>query len=125
MRYLLDTHVLLWWLNDDKALPPKIVDIISDEKNMIFVSAVTAWEIAIKKVLGKLSAPGDFGSIFLANNFKELPIRFHHVEALENLPHHHNDPFDRMLAAQAMCESLTLITADAKIAQYDLPVLKI
>jgi PIN domain nuclease of toxin-antitoxin system len=122
--FLLDTHVLLWWLADDPALSTKARHVISDEKNIIFVSAASAWEITIKKALGKLEAPDALEEALQENNFKELPITLQHVLAIQGLPHHHGDPFARILIAQAKCESLTLITADEKLVGYEVALLK-
>lgn len=121
MTYLLDTHVLLWWLAEDSALSSKAQALISDKRNVIFVSAASIWEIVIKKALGKLHVPEDLESIFQKTHFQELPMTACHAIAIEHLPHHHRDPFDRMLIAQAKCDGLTLITVDQKIKLYDVP----
>ena len=125
MNILLDTHILLWWLADNKALSKKGRSLISDEKNMIFVSAATAWEIIIKKALGKLTAPDNLKEALLENNFKDLSMTLAHTEAIKNLPLIHHDPFDRMLIAQAKCESLTLLTADEKFGQYNCQMIQV
>ncbi|OJW47964.1 MAG: twitching motility protein PilT [Alphaproteobacteria bacterium 41-28] len=122
--FLLDTHVLLWWLADDPSLSPKARVLISDEKALVFVSAASAWEIVVKKALGKLEAPDDLEIALKENNFKELPITIRHALAIGHLPNYHQDPFDHMLVAQAQCESLTLITADKKLLQYDIAYVK-
>ncbi len=124
MTFLLDTHVLLWWLSDDPLLSAKVRSLISDESNLIFVSSVSAWEIAIKKSLGKLEAPDDLEWALKENDFKELSLTIQHALAVGGLSNHHNDPFDRMLAAQAKCESLTLITSDEKLTHYDVPFVR-
>lgn len=125
MKILLDTHVLLWWLGDDKALSKKGRSLISDEKNIIFVSAATAWEIVIKQELGNLIAPDNLEETITDNNFKVLEMTLHHTMAMRELPHFHHDPFDRMLIAQAKCESLTLLSADDKFKLYDCEMIKI
>ncbi len=122
--FLLDTHVLLWWLADDASLSSKARALIGDENNLVFVSTASAWEIVIKKALGKLKAPDNLEAALEENNFKELPITIRHALAIGHLPIHHQDPFDRMLVAQAKCESLTLITADEKLLHYDVPFVK-
>ncbi|MFN2465209.1 MAG: type II toxin-antitoxin system VapC family toxin [Candidatus Dormibacteria bacterium] len=119
MRLLLDTHVLLWWLAGSRKLPPSVREVIADESSDIWVSAASAWEIAIKKSLGKLSAPDDLLDQLDDNGFESLPILV--ADALEAgaLPPHHDDPFDRMLVAQARLSGLTLVTGDARMAAYD------
>ena len=119
MRLLLDTHVLLWWLAGSRDLRAEIRLLIEDEANDVWVSAASAWEIAIKKALGKLSAPDDLLDVLADNNIQPLPILL--ADALEAgaLPPHHDDPFDRMLVAQARLSGLTLVTRDPRIAAYD------
>ncbi|OAN48063.1 twitching motility protein PilT [Paramagnetospirillum marisnigri] len=119
MRLLLDTHVLLWWLADDPALPPIIRAAIADPGTEAFVSAATAWEIAIKQALGKLDFPVDELTAVLADGgFSELPITIEHARRAGALPRHHSDPFDRMLVAQAQHEGLTIATVDQTIGLY-------
>ncbi|MFC1735675.1 type II toxin-antitoxin system VapC family toxin [Candidatus Hydrogenedentota bacterium] len=118
MNLLLDTHALLWWLDDDPALSHEAREIISGPDRDVYVSAATAWEISIKKALGKLETPDDLEAALLANAFQELPITIAHATAAEQLPNHHSDPFDRMLVAQAKVEGLTLVTRDKNIARY-------
>jgi PIN domain nuclease of toxin-antitoxin system len=119
MKLLLDTHILIWWLSQDRRLSQPEIDIITDPDNLIFVSAATAWEIAVKRMIGKLEAPDDLPAALAANNFLELPITIEHSQKLYQLPLHHNDPFDRIMVAQAMSEDLTFMTRDAKIALYE------
>ena len=119
MNLLIDTHILLWWLADHPALSIEARSLISNAKNLIFVSTASVWEIIIKKSIGKLKAPDDIEKVLQENNFKELSMTLEHVLMIGNLPNHHHDPFDRMLIAQAKCNRLTLITADAKLALYD------
>lgn len=111
--------MLLWWLAEDSALSSKAQALISDKRNVIFVSAASIWEIVIKKALDKLRVPEDLESIFQKTHFQELSMTACHAIAIEHLPHHHRDPFDRMLIAQAKCDGLTLITVDQKIKLYD------
>ena len=89
----------------------------------VYVSAVTAVEIAIKKKLGKLDAPDGLGAEIRSRGLLELPLRYTHGEAMQNLPDHHSDPFDRMLIAQAQCEGFTIITHDGKFENYPVAVL--
>lgn len=117
-RLLLDTHVFLWWLADDAQLGDEARVSIADEKNPVFVSAVTGWEISIKKALGKLEAPDGLDALVEAEGFEHLPISFFHGEQAGTLPDHHKDPFDRMLIAQAQAEGLVIVTADQMIPQY-------
>jgi PIN domain nuclease of toxin-antitoxin system len=122
MKLLLDTHILLWWLSEASRLSPTEIDLITDSDNFIFVSAATAWEIAVKKMIGKLEAPDDLPAALAVNNFLELPITIEHSQKLYKLPLHHNDPFDRIMIAQAISEDLTFMTRDAKIALYDIRI---
>ena len=117
-RLLLDTQVLLWWRTDDPTLKRAAYQAITDPTNDIFVSAVSIWEIAIKRALGKLRAPDHLAATVEAEGFGELPVTFVHAEQAGSLPKHHTDPFDRMLVAQAQIEGLTLVTADANILRY-------
>lgn len=121
-RLLLDTHVLLWWLADDPKLGPQTAEIISDTRNEIFVSAVSSWEIAIKKKLGKLEAPDDIDTVVEDEGFSKLPVSLHHGEVAGNLPLHHKDPFDRMLIAQAKIAGLRIVTDDSYIKLYDVKI---
>jgi PIN domain nuclease of toxin-antitoxin system len=123
MKLLLDTHILLWWLTQDQKLSQTETAIITDSDNLIFVSAATAWEIVVKKMIGKLEAPDDLPAALAANNFLELPITIEHSQKLYQLPLHHHDPFDRIMVAQAISENLTLMTRDAKIALYDIKII--
>jgi PIN domain nuclease of toxin-antitoxin system len=120
MKLLLDTHILIWWLSQEQRLSQAEIDLITDSDNFIFVSAATAWEIAVKKMIGKLEAPDDLPAALAINNFLELPITVEHSQKLYQLPLHHHDPFDRIMVAQAMSENLTFMTRDAKIALYDI-----
>lgn len=122
MRLLLDTHALLWWLADAE-LAPQAREKIADPANTVAVSAVSAWEISIKKALGKLSAPGDLLEQVQASDFSPLPIAIDHALAAGQLPRHHEDPFDRMLIAQAQLEQMTIVTRDKRFADYDVAVL--
>jgi PIN domain nuclease of toxin-antitoxin system len=120
MKLLLDTHILIWWLSETSRLSQTEVDLITNPDNFIFVSAATAWEIAVKKMVGKLEAPDDLPAALAVNNFLELPITIEHSQKLYHLPLHHNDPFDRIMIAQAISEDLTFMTRDAKIALYEI-----
>jgi PIN domain nuclease of toxin-antitoxin system len=121
-RFLLDTHVLLWWLADDSQLGQQCREVIADPRNEIFVSAVTTWEISIKSGIGKLEAPEDMDSIVEDEGFSKLPISLYHGQLAGSLPQLHRDPFDRMLIAQAQAEGLILVTADEHIVEYNIRV---
>lgn len=121
-RCLLDTHALLWWLADAPEIGERCKEIISDERNEIFVSAATTWEISIKMALGKLTAPEDMDSVVEDEGFSKLPISLYHGQLAGQLSNIHRDPFDRMLIAQAQSEGLLFITADQIIPQYSLRI---
>lgn len=123
MRLLLDTHALLWWLADE-GLNEQARDAIADPDNLVMVSATSAWEISIKKALGKLSAPDDLEQQIAESGFAPLPISIAHGIAAGRLPRHHDDPFDRMLIAQAYAEGLTIVTHDKRFADYNVAVLR-
>lgn len=123
MKLLLDTHILLWWLNDDNHLTKKVKNLISDTENVIYISAASIWEMSIKQQLGKLTLPGDIQTEILQNGFKPLVIDFPHAQLAGTLDPHHKDPFDRMLIAQAKIEEMTLITADPCFSEYDISCL--
>lgn len=125
MKVLLDTHILLWWLSDDVALPPLAAAAIADAEATVFVSAASVWEIAIKAAAGRLDAPDDIVDALRANRFEDLPISVAHALAAGRLPPLHADPFDRMLIAQATVEGLTLISHDRRFSDYDVSLLPI
>ena len=121
-RFLLDTRTLLWWLADFNQLGKRCRKVISDQRNQVFVSAATTWEISIKRSLGKIEAPEDIDSIVEDEGFSKLPISLYHGQLAGRLPALHRDPFGRMLIAQAQAEGLILLTADDVIGQYQLRV---
>ncbi|MGV9802337.1 type II toxin-antitoxin system VapC family toxin [Mycobacterium sp. NPDC003449] len=118
MRGLVDTHVLLWWLADDKNLSAAHRAAIAEPDNEVFVSAITVAEVAIKASLGKLQAPTGLDGVLAEMGFRELPFTAAHAETLRELPWHHRDPFDRMLVAQAITEHLDLVTVDNRLRDY-------
>jgi PIN domain nuclease of toxin-antitoxin system len=121
---LLDTHAFLWWNNADAALGARAREAIADPTNVVFVSAATAWEIAIKRRSGKLDAPGNVAQWIRDNDFAELEISVEHAVLSAELSHHHRDPFDRILIAQAKIAGLTLVSSsDANAAKYDVGIL--
>jgi PIN domain nuclease of toxin-antitoxin system len=124
MNLLLDTHVFLWVVDDNPSLSREAREAIADGSNVVFVSAATAWEIAIKQTMGKLRVPfGDYPEQLKLNRLAELDITSEHAIAAGRLPVHHRDPFDRMLVAQAQVERLTIVTRDRKIRAYDVRVI--
>ena len=123
MRLLLDAHILLWWLSLSPRLPKSVRGAIG-ECAVAYVSAATAWEIAIKVAARKLEFRGDLEEQLALNNFQALPITVMHALSAAKLPRHHADPFDRMLIAQASLESLTLVTADPHLGIYGVPILR-
>lgn len=124
MRYLLDTNIFLWWLNDDKKLKDSVRKIIKDSKNQIFVSVASGWEISIKHRKGKLPLKTTLKKCFELSSFEILNINLSHILQLDKLPLRHNDPFDRIIIAQSQVENLTLITSDEKIWKYSIDILK-
>jgi PIN domain nuclease of toxin-antitoxin system len=120
MKLLLDTHILLWWLNDDERLSANARQIIQNPDNAIYVSHVSLWEIQIKTMTGKLNA--DLEVIIQQlpkNSFQQLPTHASHILTLAKLPLLHQDPFDRMLIAQAISEPLHLMTHDKNVSLYN------
>jgi PIN domain nuclease of toxin-antitoxin system len=122
VRLLLDTHVLLWWLADEHLSAPARLA-IADPANTAVISAVSAWEISVKKALGKLAAPDDLEQQIQSGGFVPLPITIGHGVAAGELERHHDDPFDRMLIAQARAEGLTIVTRDKRFSDYGVSLL--
>ena len=118
LRLLLDTHVFLWCLSNVSELAEATRAQVADPRNEVFVSAITGWEIAVKRAKGQLTAPDNLGALVAERGFADLPLTFHHAEQAGNLPMHHRDPFDRFLIAQAQTEGLVLVTRDARIPLY-------
>lgn len=123
MNLLIDTEVLLWWLGDDPVLPDAARAVIASAEHRAFVSPATAWEIAIMRETGELEAPRDLRAAVHASGFEELTITMEHTMAADALAHHHDDPFDRMLIAQAQVEHLTIVTVDPAFEAYDVELL--
>lgn len=122
MRLLLDSHVALWWLEDADELGPECTALIESADDVQF-SAVTPWELGIKRALGKLDYPDDLVASLGAAGFTELPVTAAHADLAPRLPAHHRDPFDRVLVAQAQLEALRLVSADASLTPYDVEVI--
>lgn len=125
MNLFLDTHVLLWWLDDSAYLPDMERSAIADSGNLIVVSAAVIWEIRIKQALGKLEIPSNFLRVIRDQGFELLSITADHAYAAGDLPMHHRDPFDRMIIAQAKMEGLKVITHDMMFKKYDVSILTV
>ena len=128
MRYLLDTHVFLWLQTKPERLGAAAHP-LADRANEVLFSAVSAWEIAIKTTLGRLSLPEPAVTFVPSRvrtcGFGELAVETSHALAVVDLPSHHRDPFDRLLVAQAQLLSLTLVTVDQRLELYDVEVLRV
>lgn len=125
MNLLLDTHVFLWAIDDNPNLSSAARAAIIDGRNIVYVSAATAWEISIKRGIGKLKIPrSDYLEELRLHRFTPLNITTEHALAVEGLPPHHKDPFDRMLIAQAQEERLTIVTRDQRMSLYDVKIIE-
>ena len=122
MNLLLDTHVLIWW-DEGRRLTAGARRAIGDA-DAVFVSAASAWEIAIKVGLGRLRPARTVEQAATESGFLELPVTFRHAELVTALPPHHRDPFDRLLVAQAEAERLTLVTRDPVFQRYDVATIE-
>lgn len=123
MRLLVDSHVLLWHLSDDPRLGPKATAAIEAQDAEVLVSAGSLWEIAIEVGLSKLEAPEDLPERIEPLGFQLLQITADDAWRVRTLPHHHRDPFDRLLIAQAQAHSLPIVTGDPAFADYDVTVI--
>jgi len=122
VKYLLDTHILLWAVEDNPKLSQKVRQIINDDDNDLLFSVASIWEIAIKVGRGKPDFtfnPTILRRILLDAGYLEMPILGHHVPFVQDLPNIHKDPFDRLLIATAKLEGFILVTADTHVAKYD------
>jgi PIN domain nuclease of toxin-antitoxin system len=124
VNLLLDTHIVLWWLDDHPALSSAVRNSIAIGANLVFLSAAVVWEIRIKEALGKLDIPSDFSRVLDRQPFEKLAIKVEHAQAVKDLPLYHRDPFDRMLIAQALTEGLTVATHDPLFEKYSVPLLR-
>ena len=125
MNLLLDTHVFLWAVDNNPNLSVAAREAIVDGHNIVYVSAATAWEISIKRTIGKLKIPdSDYLEELRLHRFMSLSITTEHALAVENLPLHHKDPFDRMLIAQALEEKLVLVTRDPQLKAYEVRIIE-
>lgn len=127
MKLLLDTHIFLWLNAEPEKIPQAAYDACCDPQNQLYLSHVSPWEIQIKQQLGKLQLRAPLPELLETqvreNGLNMLPIELAHIYDLSQLPCHHNDPFDRLLIAQARTESMVLVTVDRKISLYDLEIL--
>lgn len=125
MRLLLDTHIVIWTLQDNDKLNQKSRKTI-EQAEIVYVSVASLWEIAIKSALGKLKfnlQPDELREAIINSGFEILAIQAEHIEPLYNLPNHHRDPFDRILMAQSLSEPLCLMTHDQQFSEYNLPLI--
>lgn len=125
MKLLLDTNVLIWFLQGSPRIRDEDRALIESAASEVSVSAVSIFEIATKAAIGKLPAPRDLAALVGAAGFRALPLGMHQAEAVRDLPLHHRDPFDRLLVAQARIENLTLATADRQLAAYDVQTIAV
>jgi PIN domain nuclease of toxin-antitoxin system len=116
--FLADTHVILWSINDDPRLRPAHREILASSA-VVYASAASVWEIAIKQSIGKLDVPSDLGLLLPRMQFTPLAITIEHAQRVADLPRHHGDPFDRLLIAQAQIENLSILSIDPLFSRYD------
>lgn len=122
MAYLLDTHVLLWWLAGTE-MSVEAEHVIGDASSTVYLSSASAWEISIKQAKGRLVVPDDLLDLIAASGIEILTVRWSHAWESGTLPAIHQDPFDRILVAQARIEGLTLVTADQRLREYGVSVI--
>lgn len=128
MNLLLDTHVALWAVTDSPKLPKKARELIESPRSSVWISAASVWEIAIKHALGRGDMPvssRDAVRYFRESGYRFLPVEVEHTMVVEDLPAHHNDPFDRILVAQALVEPMRLMTHDPAVAHYSDTIIEI
>ena len=120
---IVDTHAALWFLKGDRRLSSAARALIEDDDVERRLSAVSVWEVAVKRGLGKLAAPGDFHEQMYRQGLRGLPIADVHAARVADLPPHHRDPFDRLLVAQALVEGMSIVSIDPRLRAYDVPVI--
>jgi len=126
LRLLIDTHVLIWGINQPDRVPPSVAAAMASPNNSTFISAVCLWEIAVKTRLGKLHAPDNLPDVVGRNpDIRILPITAEHAWRVRSLSALHRDPFDQMLVAQALVEDMTIVTHDPIIARYGVPIIAV
>ena len=123
MSLLLDTHVLLWAIADQRRLSEQARTAIAAGENEVFVSVVSPWELAIKKSRNRIEIPDELNPALEGSRFELLPVLLRHTKAIESMAFHHRDPFDRMLVAQAVTDGMTIVTADRKLTKYQVGLL--
>jgi PIN domain nuclease of toxin-antitoxin system len=126
MTYLLDTHILIWYISGNSNLSSKIIEMIDNPKNLILVSKVVLWEIVIKRSIGKLEMGISFSALeafLLSKDFSIIDFEFNDLNELLNLPYHHRDPFDRILISQAIANNWQIISDDSKFKLYPVQLL--
>jgi PIN domain nuclease of toxin-antitoxin system len=123
LRLLLDAHAALWWLSDDERFSDTAARHLADETNQVLLSAAVVWEVAIKRGLEKLDTPGDLGRTLLDAGAHPLAVTLAHAAAVERLPWHHRDPFDRMLVAQASVEGAAIVSRDEALRAYGIALI--
>lgn len=124
MKYLLDTHVILWWLDTPEKISDKAKEMIQDRTNSVFLSSVSFWEMSIKQSLGRLTIPKNIIEVLTSEGFQILPLTAEEGLSVSDLPFIHHDPFDRMLIMQAKLNNLIFISSDKKIKEYPVIVLE-
>jgi PIN domain nuclease of toxin-antitoxin system len=122
LKLLLDSHALVWWVRDDRRLGREARRAIADA-DLVWVSTISGWELAIKVAKGRLRIPEPLRVTIVADRFTELPLTLRHTEELERLPMHHGDPHDRLLIAQARVEGATIVTHDRALEAYGVPII--
>jgi PIN domain nuclease of toxin-antitoxin system len=125
MNFLVDTHLLLWASTDRRKLPLTAYKLMADERNILWVSAASIWEVAIKHSLKRPDFdidPGPLRAGLVQMGYQELSIESRHIMCLVGMPYHHTDPFDRLLLAQSISDGLVLLTSDQDLSRYDGPV---
>lgn len=122
MKLLLDTHSALWFLSGDNRLGENACRHLADESNRVLLSAAVVWEIAIKRALGKLAVPDEYLTLLLDAGVEPLAVSIDHAAAVERLPPHHRDPFDRILVSQAVIERGVLVSGDNALRPYGVPL---
>jgi len=124
MKYLIDTHVLLWIVNDPDKLSKNVRDIYLNEENEILVSIASIWEMAIKISFGKLKLASSLSEFveeqIIGNKMQVFNLNLQSIYRLESLPYHHRDPFDRIIISQAICDDIPIITHDKEFCKYDI-----
>jgi PIN domain nuclease of toxin-antitoxin system len=122
MKFLLDTHAFIWWASNSAMLPPKVMSLFLDPANMLLLSVVSVWEMQIKIQLGRMNIGRPLRDLVEhytnSSQMRLLPVELEHILALDNLPAHHKDPFDRLLIAQAVVEGASLVSGDSIFASY-------